>query len=203
MGEFDGKTCFHDDALDTFAYRLFVGRVRENRGKSEFCKKGLPEWHEFPHIQDLWDTDRFAVNRSVICGVEEFVPHFKKVRHVSFLTASYHVILLAPASIEKRAFVFDGHFSDFAEVLAPFTFECFDRIGPLAKIKTLKVTVVPALFFHGEQGHADSAGNVMVGRHCYRFADCLLEGSDNSFIESSATLKENLISYFSVTNYLV
>jgi len=67
-------------------------------------------------------------------------------------------------------------------------------IAPLAQIKSLETRFFPCPFLHGQDGHADGPGDIVVFRDNDLFIQILFEGSHHSLIEGGPALKEDPVS---------
>ncbi len=93
---------------------------------------------------------------------EHLLPLLKEVRDRCPFGPFDDIIFLAPASVEEGFFSFHAHLPDEAEIGATLAFEGGVFIAALAQIKPLETRFFPRPFLHGQDGHADRPGHIMV-----------------------------------------
>ncbi len=169
MAHLDGKTGLRDNILDALSDQLFVRRIRENDPVTELCKKGPPEGEHFVKIENprYPNLGRILGKRflSLIGGIEYLLPLGKEIGDFRILRALDHIVFFTATSIEERFLPFHAHFSDEAEVRAPFALERRVLIAALAQIKSFEARTLPRPLFLGQDGYSDRSGHIMVFRN--------------------------------------
>src|SRR4030067_2911733 len=100
-----------------------------------------------------------------IGGEEQFLLLFEEVREVGSFRSLNDIILLTSASVEKGFLTFHTHFSNEAQIGTAFTFKGGMLITALAQIESFKGRPLPDQSLHGQDGHTDGSGHIVILRN--------------------------------------
>ncbi len=180
-------------ALQPAVHDLPVRPLRQDGAEPELAEEGLPEGQLVGQVERARQPDHRPLGLPRRAGrlADQPLALGEKVRQPVLLRPLPDIVLLAPAAVEERLLAVEDHAPDVAAVGALGALEGRDLVGPLREIEPLESARPAVLAAERQDGRADGAGHLVMGRDRHGLSRHLLEGRDHGPVGGHAALEED------------